>query len=261
MRPVVLPFPRLVERYVDLKGKPSAERLKQAETVMAAELAEEFAESVAAHASFAHVDEPFFPADPERDGSKSNEAEARTFGWSMAVKRALPHVVVTGAPELNFRYVEREIIPTRTQHRPTYEEGVAGKQVRVDLVLAHVPSKRPIIGELKIAHDKDPYTGLVQALAGASQLVSLSQRERLNRHVGQLASADAEPLVDVYVLLGAYPKTGRDRFKQLDLAAKLASQLEAQPQISEHIGRIRILSLSRRHDGTASASAELPKPG
>lgn len=130
----------------------------------------------------------------------------------------------------------------------------------MDLVLAHVPSGAPIIGELKIAHDKDPYTGLVQALAGASQLVSVSQRERLNRHVGPLASADDEPLVDVYVLLGAYPKTGRDRFKQLDWAAKLASQLEAQPQINEHIGRIRILSLSRRHDATASASAELPKP-
>jgi hypothetical protein len=146
VKPVVLPFPRLVERYTDLKDKQSAERLMQAETVTADELAEEFAESVAAHAGFAHIDEPFFPANPERDGPKSKAAKARTFGWSMAVKCTLPHVVVTGAPELNFRYVEREIIPTRTQHRPTYEEGIAGKQVRVDLVLAHVPSERPIIG-------------------------------------------------------------------------------------------------------------------
>ena len=259
--PVVLPFPRLVKRYVCLKDKPSAERLQQAETVTAAELAEEFAESVAAHASLPPTDEPFFPADPERDGPKSDEAEGRTFGWSMAIKRTLPHIVVTGAPELNFRYAEREIIPTRTQHRPTYEEGIAGKQVRVDLVLAHVPSGRPIVGELKIADDKDPYTGLVQAMAGASQLVSRSQRERLNRHVGPLASADDEPLVDVYVLLGAYPKTGRDRFRQLEWAAKLASQLEGQPQISEHIGRIRILSVSRHQDDTVTASTELPKRG
>jgi hypothetical protein len=259
--PVVLPFPRLIKRYVELKDAPSAERLRQADTVTAAELAEEFAESVAAHAGFAHIDEPFFPTDPERDDPKSDGAEARTFGWSMAIKRTLPHIAVTGAPELNFRYVGREIIPTRTQHRPTYEEGAAGNQVRVDLVLAHVPSGRPIVGELKIADDKDPYTGLVQALAGASQLVSLSQRERLNRHVGPLASADGEPLVDVYVLLGAYPKAGRDRFKQLDLAAKLSSQLEAQPQITECIGRIRILSVSRSSHGTASASAELPEPG
>ena len=182
--PVLLPFPRLVERYVELKDKPSAERLHEAETVTAADLAEEFAESVAAHASFAHIDEPFFPGASHRDGPKSNDADARTFGWSMAIKRTPPPIVVAGAPELNFRYAEREIIPTRTQHRPTCEEGIEGKQVRVDLVLANATSRRPIVGELKIAGDKDPYTGLVQALAGASQLVSVSQRQRLNRHVG-----------------------------------------------------------------------------
>lgn len=105
-------------------GNRSAAQTEQARD----ELAEEFAESVAAHASFAHIDEPFFPAGPERDGSKSTDADARTFGWSMAVKGALPHVVVTGAPELNFRYVEREIIPTRTQHRPTTRQVSRGSR-------------------------------------------------------------------------------------------------------------------------------------
>jgi hypothetical protein len=259
MTPVTLPFPALVKRYTDLKDLPSAKRLLEAETVTAAQLAEEFTESVAAHAGFDHVSEPFYPDDTHRDTSKkSDEAEKRTFGWSMALKRTT-QVAVVGAPDLNFRYIDREIIPTRTQHRPTYEEGVEGKQVRVDLVLANALSKRPIIGELKIAGDKDPYTGLVQALAGASQLVSPAQRERLKR-LGPLASAQDEPLIDVYVLLGEYPKTGRDRFTLLDLAVKLASQLEAQPQIRKHIGRICILSLSRNpDDNTVSASTDLPK--
>jgi hypothetical protein len=259
MTPVTLPFPALVKRYTDLKDLPSAARLQQAETITAAELAQEFVESVAAHASFDHVSEPFYPADRHRDTSKkSDKAEKRTFGWSMAVKHT-QHVAVAGAPDLNFTYIDREIIPTRTQHRPTYEDGAKGKQVRVDLVLAHANSGRPIIGELKIRADKDPYTGLVQALAGASQLVSPAQRERLT-HLGPLASAQDEPLIDVYVLLGEYPKTGRDRFAQLDCAAKLASRLQHQPQIRKHIGRIRILSLFRDDgDNTVSASTDLPR--
>lgn len=133
--------------------------------------------------------------------------------------------------------------------------------MRVDLLLAHVPSGRPIVCELKIANDKDPYTGLVQALAGASQLVSHAQRRRLDTHSGPLALPDDEPRIDVYVLLGAYPTTGRHRFRQLGLAVKLASELETQPQINQHIARIRILSLCRHPDGTASASTELPAPG
>jgi hypothetical protein len=120
---VLLPFPRLLQRYVCLKDAPSAERLRQAETVTAGQLAEEFKESAVAHGRLPAINEPFLPTSRARDGAKSTEAERRTFGWSMAVKRTLPHVVVAGAPDLNFRYVEREIIPTRTAHRPVYENG------------------------------------------------------------------------------------------------------------------------------------------
>lgn len=80
-------------------------------------------------------------------------------------------------PELNFRYVEREIIPTRTQHRPTYEEGIAGSRYVWTLCSrTYLQGAQLSAPEAKVADDKDPYTGLVQALAGASQLVSLSQR-------------------------------------------------------------------------------------
>jgi hypothetical protein len=130
--------------------------------------------------------------------------------------------------------------------------------VRVDLVLTNVPTGRPIIAELKIANDKDPYTGLVQALAGASQLVSPAQRERLNHHHGPLPLHDDEPLIDVYVVLGAFPERGRDRFEQLRCAANLAVELGDDERINEHIGRLRILTLTRNTDGTAAASASLP---
>ncbi len=259
MSSVVLPFPALLRRYRDLKDRPSELRLIEARTVTAEELALEFQASVAAHEMLPPIEEPFFPANPDRDGPKSAKAKRRTFGWAMAIKATVPGVVVSEAPELGFCYVEREIIPTRTSHRPTYEPGVVdGRQVQIDLILAHVPSGRPIIAELKVVNDKDPYTALVQALAGASQLVSGPQRMRLATHLCALAHPDREPTIDVYVLLADFPPSGRPRYAQLSYATRLAKDLEGLVEMKRYIGRIRILSLSMASETSVVATTKLP---
>lgn len=170
--------------------------------------------------------------------------------------KAMKSIPVAGSDDLGFRYVEREIIPTRTKPQLPFAGG-EGKHVRVDLVLANVATGRPIIGELKIASDKDPFTGLVQALAGAAQLVSAHQRGRLMTLDRQLASIADEPLVDVYVLLGNFPRSGRDRFKQLERAVELAAQLEADAALAGHLGRVRILALQRDAQDAITATTRL----
>jgi hypothetical protein len=171
--------------------------------------------------------------------------------------KTMESVSVAGDEDLTFRYVEREIIPTRT--KPQLPVARGGKHVRVDLVLAHAATRRPIVGELKIASDKDPYTGLVQALAGAAQLTSPHQRARLAKLARPLASFEDEPLLDVYVLLGNYPATGRDRFVQLERAAALAAELEDDPRLCLYLGRVRVLALHRDTTGSISATTELPQ--
>jgi len=249
-----IPFTPLARRYVTLKDRPSAERLEEAKATTAAELAREFEASVAAFAQFL-TKQPFFERDPARDEGKDAKSDARTYGWAMALKDQ-ERVDADGDDELAFRYVEREIVPTRTRPQLPFDDE-KGQAIRVDLILANASTGRPIIGELKIAADKDPYTGLIQALAGASQLVSPQQRKRLNDCLErEIAPYEDERVVDVYVLLAKFPARGRDRFDQLDAAVRLAAELETEPEIRRYLGRIRILAIERQ----VAATANLPQP-
>lgn len=254
-----LPYPLLTARYAALTKKTSNERLAEAKGLLSGDrLADEFNEATKAFESFI-TKQPFFPGNPERDKGKDPKSDTRTYGWAMEMK-AQDEIHVDGDPGLNFRYVEREIIPTRTKPALPFADA-EGTPVRVDLILANASGKRPIVGELKIGTDKDSFTGLVQALAGAAQLCSPAQRERLCQlpRGTRLATATSEPLVDVYVLLAVFPSVGRHRFEQLQAALEIAKNLESR-SLCDGIGRIRVLALSNA-GGAVSATTKIPNPG
>ena len=252
-----IPYPALTRRFVELNAKHSADRLAAARETTADELATAFDASARAFEAFV-VEEPFFPDNPHRDCPKNPKSAGRTFGWAMAMKtKRTPTIEVDGDSTLNFRYVEREIIPTRTEHRRAFEPLHDGHHVRIDLVLANANTGRPILAELKIRAHKDPFTALVQALAAAAQCVPSAQRRRLAR-LARAQSFDSDPLIDVYVMLAEFPKTGRHRFEQLDCAVALAAQLETR---SHHLGRVRVLQVARQDTGAISATTALPQRG
>ena len=152
-----IPYPPLTRRYVELKDWASQERLRQANEITAAVLVEEFLGSVEAFSHFNTEgltdDDEFFPTSRTDEG-KNPDSDAHTYGWAMVMK-GMGTVRVDGGDDLAFRYVEREIIPTRTKPQLRFSSA-DGKHVRVDLVLANATTSRPIVGELKIAADKDP---------------------------------------------------------------------------------------------------------
>lgn len=259
----LVPYPELTRRYIALKSKDSKPRLEVAKSTSSDEIAAEFIASVKAFEAFSTQD-AFFDDRDDRDQGQDDKSGARTYGWAMAMKNTQV-IEVDGAPELNFRYVEREISPTRTERRGRFqvsaddEPGMDGHHVLVDLVLANDHSHRPIIAELKIGSDKDPYTGLLQALAAAAQFVPEDQRQRLARLRRAPANFGSVPLVDVYVLLAGFPDDGRHRFEQLDCAIALARNLESHPSLQGLLGRLRILQVSGRDTGTVTATTELPR--
>jgi hypothetical protein len=57
------------------------------------------------------------------------------------------------------------------------------------------------------------------------------------------------------VLLGDFPKSGRDRFQQLDRAVALAAELESDQALAQHLGRVQVLALRR---AAITATTELP---
>jgi hypothetical protein len=260
----------LTRHYLRTKERASAARLAEAKEMEPEQLEHEFNESATRFGSFTAEGQGFYEADPRvRDVDKNQKSDARTYGWAMAMIKA--PVKVEGAPDLDFAYLDREIVPTRT--RPAREfDSEDGASLRIDLLLADAATGRPIIGELKIATDKDPYTGLVQALAAAAQMLSAGQRRRLTEHSERpglreriaplrLAGIEDESLLDVYVLLADFPDFGRDRFEQMKRAEVLARELESR-RLCRGLGRIRILALSKDADGLVQATTELPyRPG
>lgn len=251
-----IPYPALTRRFVELDGQHSAERLTAARSTTVDELAAEFDASTRAFETFV-VEEPFFPENEHRDGVKNPKSDARTFGWAMAMKGTRT-IEVDGDHTLDFRYVEREIIPTRTEHRRAFEPPHHGHHLRIDLVLANAHTGRPILAELKIGADKDPFTAFVQALAAAAQCVPRAQRRRLARLDRAPHSFETDSLIDVYVLLADFPRTGRHRFEQLECAVALAALVETR---SQALGRVRILQVAWQGTGDVGATTARPQRG
>jgi hypothetical protein len=264
----LVPITDLTRHYLRLKSMPSAGRLTDAEETSATGLAHEFNEGAAAFRDFSARGQWFYDGDPNlRDVDKNEKSESRTYGWAMSMTKQ-GHVVVDGGGDLDFACIDREINPTRAKPALRFD-AEDGASLRIDLLLANVHSGRPIVGELKISSDKDPYTGLIQALAAAAQMTPRGQRARLLEHSEReglshrlpspLAGVDEEQLIDVYVLLAEFPERGRDRFQQLELAADLARELEG-GSMPDGLGRIRILTLTKDPDGLVRASSDLPRP-
>jgi hypothetical protein len=262
----LVPITDLTRHYLRLKSMPSAGRLTDAEATSATGLAQEFNEGAAVFRDFSARGQWFYDGDPNlRDIEKNEKSNARTYGWAMSMTKQ-GHVVVDGGGDLDFACLDREINPTRAKPALPFD-AEHGASLRIDLLLANAHSGRPIVGELKISSDKDPYTGLIQALAAAAQMTPRGQRARLSEHSEReglnhrlpcpLAGVDGDPLVDVYVLLAEFPARGRDRFQQLELAVHLARELEGE-SMADGLGRIRILTLMKGQDGHVTASSDLP---
>jgi hypothetical protein len=263
-----IPFPDLTRRYVELTKLPSEKRLREAEQATVHEFAGLICESIDAFREFdVKPDEPFYPANDARDSKKSHKQKGRTFGWAMAIKNMRAAIRVDGDESLAFRYVAREVTPVHT--KPLGEFSPADAQLdprtkpqvnSTDLILINEHSARPTVAELKIGPDKEPFTALVQALAAAAQLVPAHQRARLHELDHRLTTFDQDPLIDVFVLLAAFPASNRHRWHQLAYARGLAAGLEIHPDVRKYFGRVTFLQLHRSDDDGVRADTALPTP-
>jgi hypothetical protein len=141
-------------------------------------------------------------------------------------------------------FVARELNPTRatlTQHddgRSGLDAGAGG----ID-VLLESENHLPIVCEVKAATDTDPLLALVQALTYAVELVTPSQRRRLEwdwkdeKHFQGLGSLTVGPFADVFVVTEA---SGRYA-KWVAPVHDILHQLEGTPAITAWFRRIRMV--------------------
>jgi hypothetical protein len=174
MTPNVIPITPLYLRYRALRSADQAERLRYARDVLAnpAWLAEEFVTTVLRFGEYDNADQHFY-----------SKRDAHTFGASLEATKdlvlrleALPSVTAvdagdrqiggTGhpdvtdvpAPDLAFEYVDRELLLQRTESPAKWENGAVNRGgIRPDILLADLQTRTPIVAELKLPGDMDPF--------------------------------------------------------------------------------------------------------
>lgn len=155
---------------------------------------------------------------------------------------------VLGDESLSFYYLDRELVSTRALGARLKGGASTASGPRLDLLLANVTSRLPILGEVKLtnhgAPDKDPFFALIQALASATYLLPPTQLSRLRRSMhdpeGRLTPKAKQ--LNLYLLIGEPPERSPIWFELRDYAERLAALIA--PRISDRIHTIAGLELA-----------------
>jgi hypothetical protein len=203
-------------------------------------LALDFLSSVESFAAYEPRDEAFHDVrkplgtDWHQEGSPvTNRLAARIESAGIAIKGDLPEL----------RYLDREIVPSRTTGERHFEEPDEGTRLRIDLLLA--TESRPVVCEVKALGDENAYYALIQGLAGVAQLAPPKQRTRMKKAYPGLS--DEVPL-ELFIVLSRHNSRGEDKGAMADLSREIAEQLIVFPGVSEVLSAIRCVD------------AEIPQP-
>jgi hypothetical protein len=230
---VQLPVTRLHTEYLGLLHKTQEERLSRAQSLGADEVSAMFVESVEVMGSVRATAGTswlsFYPHDRVALENRANVGGTRIAKRLHAAPGQLHPVE---GSTLSLRYIDRELVALRYPGAVFGSAELKGKTTRaaprLDLLLES-GDDRPIVAEVKVANDKDPYFGLIQALMHTAHLATSNQVERL-RNVRLSHPFEGKPGLpfDVYVILENFdPLRGRHRPALYEHAQTLARGLVA----------------------------------
>lgn len=275
----IIPITPIWRRYQELRKLPQQDRLAEVWRLVTHPevLATEFAESVKHFASYANLEDPFYPKRATRAYDKgikrTNDLVLRLEKQERLVPIDAPNrrtehdaaraVTAVPASLLACDYVDRELLVQRTTSPAQWSDGsrnVGG--LRLDVLLADSADRTPIVGELKLPGDMDPFFALVQALACAAHLATTQQYERMRRHLdrGKFPELTAAPRLDVWVLFLDAPgyqsrqsTKGRFMADLQNATEALAPRLLAQNAIRGSLRRIAGLGVKLDRSGTVES--------
>jgi hypothetical protein len=216
-----IPLTPLIREYRRIKGLSQAVQKEEADRLLgeAGGLAALVVESTATFASYDNRELAFHPVRP----TAAPNPRSHTAQYACALARQ--PATIPGYPFLEFAFVDRELIPTRTTGGALFDDDSKARSgARLDLLLRGHDGL-PIVAEVKVRRDATPFVALIQALALATLMVSEPQRARMAEHYpeARLTWPGGAPLVDVYVILLDSPASGRYWGTLLEAADKLAA--------------------------------------
>lgn len=240
---LMIPFTKMRERYRDLQRLNIAQQLEKAQAALAADIAEDFAKSVEAFEAYKNP-EPFYSI--ERPPLKTPADITRTEHFAAVLKKQTC-CQVQDDPSLDFRYIERELVPARTTCIAKYSNGRSKRRlIRFDLLLA---GELTILGEVKLPKDNaSAFYAYIQLLASASELATTHQHERLLRYYAGLPRP-LIPRFDLYIIFYGFKQHSKPKVAILDRTSQLAEELLRFQNVGTHIRRIVALDSDLSEDG------------
>jgi hypothetical protein len=271
---MMIPVTPIMLHYNVLRDMPQEERLKDAERFLKNpdELAVEIADSVAHFAQYDNVSEHFYPDRPKR---AFGDAIARTNDLVLrlreqkrivpvnSLKRVMttscPGVIAVSAEKLKSEYCDREILIQRTRSPAEWEDGLRNiGGLRLDILLADANDHTPIVAELKLPGDMDPYFALIQVLACAAHMATANQYARMRRHLcpGKFPELRHPPRLDAWILFvkdagqrAAHRPPGLYMPELTDAAERLAPCILSVDAIKDSLRRIVALDVNLSPSG------------
>jgi hypothetical protein len=131
-------------------------------------------------------------------------------------------------PSYNFKYIDREIAPLRTTSAK-FDTGKSAKSSGnggIDFIGWNTANELPILGEIKINNDQNPFYAIIQLLTYLSEISTPSQIARCNTHKlfnGKQLTIDQE--FYLYVVLHNYRIENNSLKNILELSRNLAQNI------------------------------------
>ncbi len=147
---------------------------------------------------------------------------------------------INNNPDFDFEYIDREISPLRTTGGVNFETGKSGKSSGtggLDFIGRNNNDGLPILGEIKVGNDENPFFALIQLLTYLSELTTHNQLERI-RYTDLFKKSTAKLKSDkfyLYILLSNYNLKSKYRRNLLTESQELAKKLKVISNIKDII--------------------------
>jgi hypothetical protein len=224
------------------------EQARWAQQLTPTALASVFTESVEEFKPYRNT-EPFYPASRKPLPVPSANQAIRTSRDLAILLNVQGTAEVVNDPCLNFRYVDCEIVPARTTGGTYADLGKGTTWVRLDQLLV---AEHPVIAEVKLRNDKNPFYALIQALTAAAELATRAQHQRLQRHYSQHFANTNDAGVDIYIITYRSYSNGPIWDVLRVQTQNMCRALSLMPAVRQYIGRFAILELHEPANGIVS---------
>ena len=215
---IQIPETGLRKLYITLKGKNTKEQKEVAKYYCdnTDELIELYNESINSFKDYDLSQENFVNKEYKRKEIGKPQEEEGTRKVIAYFKESNNKIFITNESSLNFDYINREISPYRSPKSGNKSSGLGG----IDFIGWNTSKKGPIIGEIKVGSDGNPFIALIQALTYSSEMFTQNQIKRINKFklFGDNNIIDfGNKNIYIYLLFFEFPGKGGRKSKKNEL--------------------------------------------